>query len=116
MIAGPTAAVKQALDLAAARGIQGRLLPVSSAFHTPMVAPAREPLARLAGRLLDRAPVRPVYSNLDARPHPADPRAIAARLGDHLAGPVRFAEMIEAMTPTGRACSWRSDRARSSLP
>ena len=54
VIAGPTAAVKQALDLAAARGIQGRILPVSSAFHTPLVAPAREPLALLAGRLLDR--------------------------------------------------------------
>ena len=56
VIAGPTAAVKQALDLAAARGIAGRLLPVSSAFHTPLVAPAREPVAALAGQLLDRAP------------------------------------------------------------
>ena len=101
VIAGPSAAVKQALDLAAARGISGRMLPVSSAFHTPLVAPAREPLALLAGRLLVESPDRPVYSNLDASPHPADPAAIAARLGDHLAGPVRFAEMIEAMHRDG---------------
>ena len=101
VIAGPTAAVKQALDLAAARGIQGRILPVSSAFHTPMVAPAREPLALLAGRLLVQSPDRPVYSNLDASPHPADLAAIAGRLGDHLAGPVRFADMIEAMHRDG---------------
>ncbi len=101
VIAGPTAAVKQALDLAAARGIQGRILPVSSAFHTPMVASAREPLARLAARLLAESPDRPVYSNLDAAPHPADPAAIAGRLGDHLAGPVRFADMIEAMHRDG---------------
>ncbi len=101
VIAGPAAAVKQALDLAATRGIQGRLLPVSSAFHTPLVASAREPLARLAGQLLDRSPDRPVYSNLDAAAPSRRPAAIAARLGDHLAGPVRFADMIEAMHRDG---------------
>ena len=42
-----------------------------------------------------------MYSNLDAAPYPADPPAIAARLGDHLASPVRFAEMIEAMYRDG---------------
>ena len=101
VIAGPTAAVEEALDLAAARGIQGRILPVASAFHTPLVAPAREPLALLAARLLDQSPRRPVYSNLDASLHPADPALIAARLGDHLAGPVRFADMIDAMHRDG---------------
>jgi KR domain/Enoyl-(Acyl carrier protein) reductase/Phosphopantetheine attachment site len=101
VIAGPTAAVKQALDLAATRGISGRLLRVSAAFHTPLVAGAREPVAALAGQLLNQAPGRPVYSNLDAAPHPADKGAIAQRLGDHLAGPVRFAEMIEAMHRDG---------------
>ena len=101
VIAGPSEAVKQALDLAASRGMQGRILPVSSAFHTPLVAAAREPLARLAASCCDQSPDRPVYSNLDAAPHPADPTAIAARLGDHLAGPVRFADMIEAMHRDG---------------
>jgi acyl transferase domain-containing protein/NAD(P)H-dependent flavin oxidoreductase YrpB (nitropropane dioxygenase family) len=101
VIAGPTDSVKRALDLAATRGIQGRILPVSSAFHTPLVAAAGEPLARLASELLCHAPDRPVYSNLDAAPHPADPAAIARRLGDHLAGPVRFADMVEAMYQAG---------------
>ncbi len=101
VIAGPTAAVKQAVELAAAGGIQGMLLPVSCAFHTPMVASAREPLAQRARQLFTQAPGRPVYSNLDARPHPADPAAIAARLGEHLACPVRFADMIETMYADG---------------
>ncbi len=83
--------------MAAARGLTGRLLPVSSAFHTPLVASAGEPLVLVAGQLLKQTPARAVYSNLDAAPHPADPDAIALRLGDHLAGPVRFAAMIEAM-------------------
>ena len=34
-------------------------------------------------------------------PPPRRPAAIAARLGDHLAGPVRFADMIEAMHRDG---------------
>ncbi len=101
VIAGPTTAVKKAVELAAGRGISGRMLPVSRAFHTPMVAAAREPLSRLAESLLRSAPLRPVYSNLDGEPHPADPAAIANRLGEHLALPVRFADMIKAMYRDG---------------
>jgi acyl transferase domain-containing protein/NAD(P)H-dependent flavin oxidoreductase YrpB (nitropropane dioxygenase family) len=101
VIAGRSSSVKQAIDLAATRGIASRLLPVSCAFHTPLVAAASAPLIECAGRLLRKPPSRPVYSNLDAQPHPADPTALAARLGDHLASPVRFAEMIEAMYRDG---------------
>jgi acyl transferase domain-containing protein len=101
VIAGPTFAVKTALERAASRGIQGRLLPVSRAFHTPLVAAARGPLSQLAQPLLEHAPQRPVYSNLDGQPHPSDPSAIADRLGDHLALPVRFAAMIAAMYRDG---------------
>jgi acyl transferase domain-containing protein/NAD(P)H-dependent flavin oxidoreductase YrpB (nitropropane dioxygenase family) len=97
VIAGPAAAVDQAIDLAARSGISSRPLPVSSAFHTPMVAGAREPFGRVAARLVGHQPDRPVYSNLDAAPHPAGPAEIAARLADHLASPVRFGEMIDAM-------------------
>jgi acyl transferase domain-containing protein/NAD(P)H-dependent flavin oxidoreductase YrpB (nitropropane dioxygenase family) len=101
VIAGPAAAVDQAIDLAARSGIASRLLPVSSAFHTPLVAGAREPFGRVAERLLGQQPDRPVYSNLDAAPHPALPAQIAARLADHLASPVRFGEMIDAMYKGG---------------
>ena len=102
VIAGPSAAVKEALELAASRGIHGRALAVSSAFHKPLVAAARGPLGAVAARdRVRHAPDRPVYSNLDAAPHPAEPSAIASRLGDHLAGPVRFGEMIAAMHRDG---------------
>ena len=101
VIAGPAVGVKQAIDLAGARGISARLLQVSSAFHTPLVAEAREPLSQLARQLLTQPPGRPVYSNLDAAPHPEDTATIAARLGAHLAGPVLFADMIETMHRDG---------------
>jgi acyl transferase domain-containing protein len=101
VIAGPTTSVAQAVELAAGRGIAARILPVSRAFHTSLVASAREPLSRLAQSLLKDVSDCPVYSNLDAQPHPTDPAAIARRLGDHLAQPVRFAEMIETMYRDG---------------
>ena len=66
-----------------------------------MVADALEPVAQRARDRIRRAPDRPVYSNLDAAPHPAEPSAIASRLGKHLASPVRFAEMIAAMYRDG---------------
>ncbi len=101
VVAGPADAVQRLVELATARGIGSRMLPVSSAFHTPMVAAAREPLSRLAIERIRRAPDRPVYSNIDAAPYPDERPAIAARLGDHLARPVRFADMIEAMYRDG---------------
>ncbi|HZW32626.1 MAG TPA: beta-ketoacyl synthase N-terminal-like domain-containing protein, partial [Isosphaeraceae bacterium] len=101
VVAGPSAAVGQVVERAAARGIPARLLPVSSAFHTELVAGARPALERLARERLRRAPDRPVYSNLDAAPHPADPSVLAARLGEHLASPVRFAQMIAALHRDG---------------
>ena len=79
----------------------GRLLPVACAFHTPLMVRAREPLARMAAEAARPALSRPVFSNLDAAAHPADLQAIAARLGDHVTSPVRFAEMIAAMHDAG---------------
>ena len=48
-------------------------------------------MAGLAAAAVAGPPRVPVYSNLDAAPHPDDPGAIARRLGEHLAspGPVR---------------------------
>ncbi len=101
VVAGLSGAVDRLLHLAAERGVEARRLNVSSAFHTPMVAGAREPFAKRAAQSLRRSPDRPVYSNIDAGPYPADPTAIANRLGEHIASPVRFAAMIEAMYRDG---------------
>jgi len=101
VVAGPAESVAGVVEWAKTRGISGRLLPVSCAFHTSMMEPAREPLALLARQWLTKPPQQPVYSNLDALPHPADPAAIANRLGDHAVHPVRFAEMILAMHSAG---------------
>jgi malonyl CoA-acyl carrier protein transacylase/NAD(P)-dependent dehydrogenase (short-subunit alcohol dehydrogenase family) len=101
VISGGRGPVGRALEQARRLGIRGQLLPVACAFHSPLVAGAREPLAEMAAQLGLEPPGLPVYSNVTAAPYPPDPARIADQLGEHLARPVRFAEMIEAMHADG---------------
>ncbi len=101
VLAGGRDAIAGAVARAEADGLRARLLPVGCAFHTKRVAGARGPLAELLSTRIARSPDRPVYSNLDARPHPSDASEIARRMGEHACRPVRFAEMIEAMHSDG---------------
>ena len=83
------------------KGIDIRRLSVAAAFHSPLVAPARDAFAR---QLQDVAlsPARfPVFSNVTAQPYPASPHQIVGILADHLVQPVRFAEQVEAMYAAG---------------
>jgi acyl transferase domain-containing protein/NAD(P)H-dependent flavin oxidoreductase YrpB (nitropropane dioxygenase family) len=100
VIAGTREAVDAASERAKARGVRAQLLPVACAFHTPLVAGASRPLTALAERIVAHAPRLPVYSNVTAAPY-EDPGSIAEQIGRHLASPVRFAEMIEAMHADG---------------
>jgi len=101
VVSGPVQAVTRVAAAAQALGLRARPLPVACAYHSPLVAGAAAPLAALAARLVEDAPGKPVYSNVTAAPYPADPAAVARQLGDHLASPVRFAEMVEAMHGDG---------------
>ena len=101
VVAGGREGVKRVLDRAKLAGLPSRALDVAGAFHTDRMAKAGERLALAAASRIATIPDRPVYSNLDASPHPADPSAIAARIGDHVARPVRFAPMVEAMHRDG---------------
>lgn len=103
VVAGRSQAVSKIVEKAQANGIQARLLPVAGAFHTPIMATASVALSELAGRTIAASPSIPVYSNLDAIPHPADRSDIAARIGRHLTNPVRFTEMISNMYEGGSA-------------
>ncbi|MBV8078292.1 MAG: acyltransferase domain-containing protein, partial [Planctomycetaceae bacterium] len=101
VISGTRAAVAEAVERARRVGVRGRVLPVACAFHSPLVAGAREPLATLASLIGMKPPRLPIFSNVTAAPYPAEVEAIAAQLGDHLTRPVRFAEMVEAMHADG---------------
>lgn len=94
-------------DLAAARsildtrGIDATPLTVAAAFHSPLVAPARERLAEFMAEVEFQTPAFTVYGNASARPYPGDPDAIRACLSEHLVAPVRFMDEIQAMHAAG---------------
>ena len=101
VVSGPRDAITRVIAAAQAQQVRASLLPVACAFHSPLIAAAREPLARLAAALAPQAPRIPVYSNLDAAPYPSDPATIPSRLGAHATSEVRFAAMVEAMHEAG---------------
>ena len=45
-------------------------LPVGGAFHTPLMAPARDRLQKAIGKIEFRDPIGTVIANVDAARHP----------------------------------------------
>ena len=66
VIAGSEDRLEAAMKRCQERGVRARRLPVACAFHSPLVAPAREPLGRPWRRFGCKPPRRPVYSNVTA--------------------------------------------------
>ena len=113
VVSGPRDSIAKVVASAKARGLRAQSLAVAAAFHSPLVAAASTPLRELAARLEPKAANIPVYSNVTAAPYGPDTTKVAAQLGEHLAKPVKFAPMIEAMYNDGRSgCSSRSELAR----
>jgi [acyl-carrier-protein] S-malonyltransferase len=101
VISGHRAAVERAValakDLGAKRAV---LLPVSAPFHCPLMQDAADVMENA---LLDadlRAPLVPVYANVDAAAV-ADPGAIRVALVQQVTGMVRWRESVLAMQAAG---------------
>ncbi len=101
VLSGAAPQIEQARRKLAQLGAQVTPLPVSTAFHSPLMAPA----AGEFRRFLDSVPFEPqgiaFYSNFHAgRLEDAAPAARRA-LAELICGPVRFAEMIRRMHEDG---------------
>src|SRR5262245_60713491 len=75
VISGATDAVAVAESLATERGYRAVRLAVAGAFHTDMMKPADEALAKALNNSTLKTPRIPVWSNVDAKPH-TDPSEI----------------------------------------
>lgn len=71
-------------------------LPVSGAFHSPLVSAAREALAQELASVTLRPPVCPIYLNVTAQPA-RDPEHIRARMLEQLTSPVRWFQSLQNM-------------------
>ncbi len=101
VLSGPTPAVEAIEKRFDKEGITARRLPVATAFHSPIVAPASLAFGEFLAGVDFEAPVLPVYSNTTATHHPTAPATLRERIAEQLAHPVRYVDMIEAMYADG---------------
>jgi len=95
VLAGPTADILQAHDALKAKKYTVVKLPVSAAFHTPLVGHAQKPFAKAIRSVKFNKPQIPVYSNATAKAYPATAKTIQKQLESHILNSVKFREEIE---------------------
>lgn len=101
VISGDVDAVERAMSAAGDRGARRVVpLPVSGAFHSPLMDYAREGLAEALGEVEILPPNCPVYLNVTGEPS-RDPEEIRRRLVDQLTAPVRWSQSLRAMQNAG---------------
>jgi [acyl-carrier-protein] S-malonyltransferase len=101
VISGSTEAVQMACEkLLEAGAKRALLLPVGGAFHSPLMEPAREKLAKAIESTAFKTPICPIYQNVDAQPT-MDPLIIKENLLLQLTAPVRWTQTMENMTARG---------------
>ncbi|OEU78371.1 MAG: hypothetical protein BA865_04125, partial [Desulfobacterales bacterium S5133MH4] len=101
IISGMQSAVKESVKRFKNSGVGARLIPVACAFHSPIASGACERLRKAIFDIKLDVPYLDVYSNTTARPYPAEPKAIAEQLVQHLVSRVEFIREIEAMYEDG---------------
>ncbi len=101
VISGAVDAVDAACAAAKEGGAKRALrLPVGGAFHSPLMAPAREELAKAIAEAEFATPICPIYQNVDAQPY-TDAAKIKENLIAQLTAPVRWTYIAQNMTADG---------------
>ena len=101
VVSGEKAAVEAAcVKMKEAGAKRALMLPVGGAFHSPLMEPAREELAKGIESTVFKTPVCPVYQNVTALPS-TDPETIKANLLAQLTAPVRWTQSVRNMAADG---------------
>ena len=101
VISGTSAGIEEATSLLGRAGLDFRPVPVACAFHSPLMAPARELFAEILDTTEFASPRLPAYSNTTAEEYPPGETDIRQRLADQLVSEVRFTDQIRAMHSAG---------------
>ena len=101
VISGNVEAVNAACEKMKEAGAKrALLLPVSGAFHSPLMQPAKDKLQAAIEQTEVKAPICPVYQNVDAQPH-TDPAEIKQNLIAQLTSSVRWTKSVQNMIADG---------------
>ncbi|MHB1488056.1 MAG: ACP S-malonyltransferase [Acidimicrobiales bacterium] len=101
VIAGTRPGVDRAGSVAKEMGAKRVMsIPVGGAFHTPLMAAARDRLKKALADVNFADPEIPVMANVDGRPHP-DAKEWSGLLSAQLTSPVRWRQSMAAMVKLG---------------
>ena len=101
VVSGDAAGVGRLGELAREAGAKRVVpLPVSGAFHSPLMAAAAETLAEPLRQAEIRAPRVPVYTNVAAAPV-TDAETLRQQLIEQMTSPVRWTETVRAVEAAG---------------
>ncbi|MDP6743132.1 MAG: beta-ketoacyl synthase N-terminal-like domain-containing protein [SAR324 cluster bacterium] len=101
VLAGPTDSILKAHDALKEKKYTVVKLPVSAAFHTPLVGHAQKPFAKAIREVKFNKPQIPVYSNATSKAYPSAAKTIQKQLESHILNSVRFREEIENIHQDG---------------
>ncbi|HEW99034.1 MAG TPA: acyltransferase domain-containing protein, partial [Beggiatoa sp.] len=101
VLGGPTPDLEQIKQVFEKQNFSTVLLPVSAAFHTPLVKHAHKPFAEALNTVTFNRPKIPVYSNITGAPYPDEPGEIRKMLASHILKPVSFKQKIENLYAAG---------------
>ncbi len=101
VISGEKDVIHSVSELLKSKDIQVHLIPVTGAFHSHLVAPAKELFSDYLKTVRLNAPVLDIFSNSFAAPYGSSPEEIRAHLAEHMVRPVEFVREIEAMYERG---------------
>jgi [acyl-carrier-protein] S-malonyltransferase len=101
VISGSVAGIEKACVLMKEAGAKRALpLTVGGAFHSPLMLPAQEELAKAIENTNFNTPICPVYQNVNAKPM-SQPNEIKENLIKQLTAPVRWTQISLAMVEDG---------------
>jgi [acyl-carrier-protein] S-malonyltransferase len=101
VISGETVAVEKACEaLKSAGAKRALLLPVNGAFHSPLMKPAQDKLAKAIENTKFNKPIIPIYQNITTTAV-EDPEEIKKNLIAQLTGPVKWTQTVRNMIADG---------------
>lgn len=101
VISGEVEAVEKACELLKEKGAKRALiLPVGGAFHSPLMQPAREELAKAIESTTFHQPSCPIYQNVTTTAV-NDPEEIKKNLIEQLTAPVKWTQTMQQMIADG---------------
>ena len=101
VVSGPTNEIEKLEAFLTNEGIEGKRLPVATAFHSTVVSASCAPFAQDLDGLEFAAPTLPVFSGVRAEPYSDSVDEIRESLAAQIASPIDFVGTIRAMHAAG---------------